>query len=289
MLLITGGSGFVGHNLARYFAPRRRTVSTYFTHQPLSSQGPAIHLDVTDGGMVSSVFNRERPEVVIHAAGNKNVKFCEQHPDLAHAVNAAGTQNVARACREIGATLIYVSTDLVFSSQEGNYREDDLPKPTLAYGQSKLDGEKFAVEEWDQVAICRSGGIYGRDSPLLKWVTEEINAGKTVDCFTDIFNTPTYVYNFAEMIESILEKKLFGRFHTVGRERVSRFQFFLEYAKTFDLNVNLVAPVSSAETRDLLLLQPDSSLSSERTAKKLEMKFNSVSEGFRRLRDDGGA
>ena len=110
-----------------------------------------------------------------------------------------------------------------------------------------------------------------------------------MDGFTDIFNTPTYVDNFAEMIESILEKKLFGRFHTVGRERVSRFQFFLEYAKAFDLNVNLVAPVSAAETKDLLLLQPDSSLSSEQTAKKLQISFNSVSEGFRRLRDDGGA
>ena len=156
MLLITGGSGFVGHNLARYFASRRRTVTTYFTHQPLSPQGRAVHLDVTDAEMVASVFTRERPSVVIHAAGNKNVKFCEQHPDLAHAINAAGTQNVARACRQIGAGLIYVSTDLVFSSREGNYREDDLPQPTLAYGQSKMDGEILALEEWDQVAICRA-------------------------------------------------------------------------------------------------------------------------------------
>ena len=108
MLLITGGSGFVGQNLARYFAPRRQTVTTYFTHPPPASVDRSIQLDIRDAEAVFALFERERPEAVIHAAGNKNLKFCEEQPDEAFRVNAGGTQNVARACRRVGAKLIYL-------------------------------------------------------------------------------------------------------------------------------------------------------------------------------------
>ena len=153
-----------------------------------------------------ALFDQVRPAAVIHAAGNKNLKFCEDQPDEAFRVNAGGTQNVARACRRVGAKLIYLSTDLVFSCVEGNYQEHDVPEPTLAYGKSKLLGEKFALEKLDQVAVCRSGGIYGKGSPLLQWFAGEIKAGQTVECFTDVFNTPTYVDNLGEMMETVLEK-----------------------------------------------------------------------------------
>ncbi|MEO7971053.1 MAG: SDR family oxidoreductase [bacterium] len=288
MLLITGGSGFVGQNLARYFGPRRRTVTTYFTHPPSASAERSIQLDIRDANTVFSAFDRERPEVVIHAAGNKNLKLCEDNPDEAYQVNAAGTQNVARACRRVGARLIYLSTDLVFSCVEGNYKESDLPEPALAYGRSKLLGESFALAESDQVAVCRSGGIYGKGSPLLKWFVSEIEAGKTVECFTDVFNTPTYVDNLGEMMETILEQHLAGVFHTVGRERVSRFEFFRAYAETLGLNASLLTPVSFKGLKDTLLLQADSSLAIAETAKKLRLTFNSVSEGFRRLQESGG-
>ncbi|MDQ2974414.1 MAG: SDR family oxidoreductase [Acidobacteriota bacterium] len=288
MLLITGGSGFVGQNLARYFAPRRQTVTTYFTHPPPASAERSIHLDIRDAEAMFSIFDQVRPAAVIHAAGNKNLRFCEEQPDEAFRVNAGGTQNVARACRRVGAKLIYLSTDLVFSCVEGNYQEHDVPEPTLAYGKSKLLGEKFALEKLDQVAVCRSGGIYGKGSPLLQWFVGEIEAGQTVECFTDVFNTPTYVDNLGEMMETVLEKQLVGVFHTVGRERVSRFEFFRAYAETLGLDVSLLSPVSFKDLKDTLLLQPDSSLAIAETAKKLRLTFNSVGEGFTRLQESGG-
>ena len=106
-----------------------------------------------------------------------------------------------------------------------------MPQPSLAYGRSKLQGERFAREELNDVAICRSGGIYGKGSPLLGWLSAELDAGRTVDCFVDVFNTPTYAENLGEMMETIIRKRLTGVFHTVGRERVSRFEFFKSYAR----------------------------------------------------------
>lgn len=184
--------------------------------------------------------------------------------------------------------MIYLSTDLVFSSVRGNYKEDELPQPTLAYGRSKLEGEKLAVKELDNVAVCRSGGIYGKGSPLLSWLSTEINARRTVDCFVDVFNTPTYVENLAEMMQAILNKQLSGMFHTVGRERVSRLEFFRSYADTFGLDASLLSPISITGMKDRLFLQPDSSLSAEQTSKQLGVTFNSLNEGFARLKASGG-
>ncbi|MCA1628891.1 MAG: SDR family oxidoreductase [Acidobacteria bacterium] len=289
MLLITGGSGFVGQNLAGYFGPRRQTVATYLTHAPVdTASAQSVRLDVRDAEAVFSVFERVLPEVVIHAAGNKNLVFCEEHPDEAHRINALGTRNVARACREFGASMIYLSTDLVFGCVEGGYREDDVPRPALAYGRSKLEGERLALEELNDLAVCRSGGIFGRDSPLLKWLSAEVEAGRSVECFVDVFNTPTYVENLAEMMDAVIRKRLVGVYHTVGRERVSRFEFFRSYADTFGLDASLLSPVSSAGLKEKLLLQPDASLSAERTAERLGVAFNSVAEGFVRLKASGG-
>lgn len=288
-LLITGGSGFVGQNLAEFFGARRAVVATYLTRPEVPAPAAqSIQLDIRDPEAVLSAFERARPEAVIHAAGNKNVRFCEDHPGEAHRINALGTRHVARACRVFGARMIYVSTDLVFRCTTGGYREDESPEPTLAYGRSKLEGERLAREELEDVAVCRSGGIYGQGSPLLRWLAAEIEAGRRVECFVDVFNTPTYVENLAEMIEAVIEKRLAGVFHTAGRERVSRFEFFRSYADTFGLDVNSLSPVSAGGLTEKLLLRPDSSLSVEQTSERLGIAFNSVGEGFRRLKARGG-
>ncbi|HYU97747.1 MAG TPA: hypothetical protein VE977_02920, partial [Pyrinomonadaceae bacterium] len=73
-----------------------------------------------------------------------------------------------------------------------------------------------------------------------------------------------------------------------GRERVSRFEFFQSYAGTFGLDKDLLSPVSMAQMKDKLFLQPDSSLSVDRTAKRLGIAFDSIAEGFGRLKAGGG-
>ncbi len=133
-----------------------------------------------------------------------------------------------------------------------------------------------------------AGGIYGKSSPLLRWLSTELEAGHGVDCFTDVINTPTYVENLAEMMEDILRKGLHGIFHTVGRESTSRFEFFQTYAKTFGLSSDLLQPIEASADRAKMLLLPNSSLSIDQTRTKFEVPFNSVSEGFARLQAQGG-
>lgn len=289
-LLITGGSGFVGQNLADFFAPRCTVVTTYLnSHAPHDSHAQTIQLDVRDSEATLDALARVVPDVVIHAAGNKNVRFCEENPEEAYRVNAEGTRNVARACRDVGAKLLYLSTDLVFRGVDGNYKEADVPRPASVYGASKLEGERLALEELgDEAAVCRSGGIYGRRSPLLNWLAAELGAGRVVDCFVDVFNTPTYAENLAEMFEAVISKRLAGVFHTAGRERVSRFDFFRSYARAFGLDLGLLSPASREGREAGAFLQPDASLSTEQTAGRLGVRVDSVEEGFARLKALGG-
>ncbi|HSS21913.1 MAG TPA: SDR family oxidoreductase [Pyrinomonadaceae bacterium] len=286
-LLITGGSGFVGKNLAGFFSPRYSVATTFFQH-PGGPAADSLHLDIRNPDAVLEVFGRVAPTTVIHAAGQKNVRFCEEDPAEAHRINALGTQNVARACREVGAHLIYISTDLVFAGVRGNYEEDEVPKPNLVYGRSKLEGERLAREELPSVAVCRSGGIYGLGSPLLSWFTKEIDAGRSVECLVDVFNTPTYAPNLGEMTEVVMRRRLSGIFHTVGSQRVSRFDLFSSYANSRGIDPSLLKQVSLTQMKESLWLQPDSSLSSEKTTGQLGIHFDSVDEGFARLKAEGG-
>ncbi len=290
-LLITGGSGFVGRNLAEFFAPRCAVVTTHLSRQPasLASNAQSVRLDVRDAEQTLSVVERVSPDVLIHAAGNKDVRFCEEHTEEAYRVNAEGARNVARACRRVGAKMVYLSTDLVFAGVEGNYKEGDAARPASVYGKSKLEGERLALEEsGDDAAVCRSGGIYGRRSPLLSWLAAELGAGRAVECFVDVFNTPTYAENLAEMLEAVITKRLSGVFHTAGRERVSRSDFFRSYARAFGLELDLLSPASREGRAAGAFLQPDASLSTEQTSERLGVKFASVDEGFARLKARGG-
>jgi dTDP-4-dehydrorhamnose reductase len=290
-LLITGGSGFVGQNLAEFFAPLCTVVTTYLSHPhaSLDSNAHTVRLDVRDADETLDVVERISPDVLIHAAGNKDVRFCEEHPGEAYRVNAEGARNVARACRRVGARMVYLSTDLVFAGVEGNYKEGDDARPASVYGKSKLEGERLALEEsGGEAAVCRSGGIYGRRSPLLSWLAAELGAGRVVECFVDVFNTPTYAENLAEMLEAVIAKRLTGVFHTAGRERVSRFDFFRSYARAFGLDLRLLSPASREGRAAGALLQPDASLSTEQTSDALGVKFDSVDEGFARLKARGG-
>ncbi|MBC2745005.1 MAG: sugar nucleotide-binding protein, partial [Desulfosarcina sp.] len=218
----------------------------------------------------------------------RNVKFCEEHPDEANCTNAEGTGNVARACARIGAKLIYLSTDVVFSSTKGHYHEYDIPHSSLAYGRSKYRGETLAIQEMENIAICRSAGVYGKGSPLLHWFAGEIEKGKEVECFLDVFNTPTFAINLGEMLKQIIDCDLTGIFHTVGRQRMNRYDFFSLFANAFNLDIDKIKPVNAGERRRELMLMPDSSLSSKYTIERLAINANSPAEGFLRLKATGG-
>ncbi len=118
--------------------------------------------DIGEEAAVGRAFRELRPEFVFHLAAFTDVDGCEANPPMAEQVNPLGTRNVARACAEIGAGLLYVSTDYVFDGR-GNrpYREDDCPNPFSVYGLTKLRGERYVQALVARHMIVRSSWLYG--------------------------------------------------------------------------------------------------------------------------------
>jgi len=173
----------------------------------------------------------------------KDVSYCENNPKQAWEINVEGTKRIAKICKDLGVTLIYLSSDYIFEGVRGWYKEEDEPNPQTCYGKTKLAGEKVIQEILVNYIICRTGGVYGYKDDFIDLVITTIRKGEKLKAFSNIFNTPTYLPNLAENILKILKSRFNGIFHLVGNERVSRFDFAKKIAEKFKMDTNLIIPI----------------------------------------------
>jgi dTDP-4-dehydrorhamnose reductase len=151
-ILVTGSEGQLGSELVRALSRAGRSV--------VGVDLPEFDLTMPDAA--GEVIRRVRPSLVLHTAAYTNVDGAESEPDVAWQVNAEGTRAVAAACRQIGARLVYFSTDYVFDGTRGTaYTEDDRPSPLSVYGKSKLGGEEAAALGVENHLIIRTAWLYG--------------------------------------------------------------------------------------------------------------------------------
>ena len=141
-LLITGGSGFLGWNLARQAAKSYDVSFTYGRHPVAIPHCREYHLDLHDHHQIEDVIKDIAPDAIIHTAALANADVCEKRRTVAYDVNVAATERIAQCAEDLNCRLVYISTDLVFDGQRGNYAEQDRPNPLNYYAQSKLLGEK---------------------------------------------------------------------------------------------------------------------------------------------------
>jgi len=253
-ILITGGSGLLGSNIARIAARDFEVYATYSSHP---SQIPACHfmpLDIRDRQQVLSLLKNIKPAVVIHTAGLVNVDYCEEHEEEARLINVDGTETITLAAKEIGAKLIFISTDSVFDGEKGMYTEADTPHPLTVYARTKLEAEQ-RVQKWLPDSIVARTVFYGwslhSKQNLAEWVVNSLRAGREISMWTDAYFTPMLANNLAEVLLEMSRRNLSGIYHVAGSERCSKYAFGQEVARVFGLDEKLVKPavISSAELR----------------------------------------
>jgi dTDP-4-dehydrorhamnose reductase len=155
-----------------------------------------------------------------------DVDECELHPDSAHRVNAAGTENVALACRETKCALLYVSTGHVFNGRSTRpYTEDDLPDPINAYGRTKYEGEQFVREHVERHYIIRACWVYGKgDRKFISSFVERAQTQDSVAVVVDKAGSPTWSRDLAEAVVSLAESDRFGTYHVANAGVATRFE-----------------------------------------------------------------
>jgi dTDP-4-dehydrorhamnose reductase len=190
--LVTGAQGQLGLEL-QATAPAGWTVVACGSSE----------LDVTDAATVRRVILRERPTVVIHAAGYTAVDAAETEADRAEAVNARGTAHVAEAVREGGARLVHVSTDFVFDGAQGRpYRPADRPNPLGVYGRTKLEAERVVARVLERRGlIVRTAWVYsGHRRNFVQTMLRLLRERDEVGVVCDQIGTPTWARSLAEAL-----------------------------------------------------------------------------------------
>ena len=150
-VLITGAQGQVGQELIR-LAPADFTIMGFGSNE----------LDISNPEQVVSQISELKPQLIINAAAYTAVDKAETDSERAYAVNAKGAENLATAATKLGAPLLHISTDYVFSGDASKpYKETDQTNPTGIYGSSKLAGEQAVAEHCAQHIIMRTSWVFG--------------------------------------------------------------------------------------------------------------------------------
>lgn len=183
--------------------------------------------DIRDGPAIRRAIGEFAPEVVVHCAAMTHVDGCERDPDAAYRINGLGTQNVALACQDVGAAMVYVSTNEVFDGRASQpYLEWDPPNPVGAYGRSKLAGERFTQMLLTRFYIVRTAWLYARGgNNFVSKILRAADERGELSVVTDEVSSPTYAPDLAEAIARLIQTRHYGLYHFTNEGICSRFAF----------------------------------------------------------------
>ncbi len=244
-ILVTGAAGQLGREIVEAAIAAKHDVSGLSRAQ----------LDVTDAKAVHAAVARERPNVIVHAAAWTAVDACEGDRDKAFLSNGTATHHVVRAAREVGAQVIYLSTDYVFDGMKPTpYVETDTPHPQSVYGASKLAGEQAVDLSLDTVVrIAWVCGYYGAN--MVKTILRIAAQQETLTFVDDQIGNPTMADDAARMIVQLAGEQRRGTWHVTNQGVVSWYEFTREVMLAAGLDPARVRPV---KTRDLVPPRPAS-------------------------------
>ena len=239
MILLTGGNGQLGTELRHLLDEKGvKYVST-----------DAKEMDITDAQATMDYITNLKPTVIYHCAAYTAVDKAEDEgKELDEKINVDGTRNVALAAKEVGATLVYISTDYVFDGKlkDGEYAVDAPINPLNEYGRTKALGEKAVQEIMEDYYIIRTSWVFGKYGHNFVFTMQKL--AETRDELTivnDQFGRPTWTRTLAEFMYFVIDQKApFGIYHLSNDNACSWYEFAKEILKDKDVKV---LPVTSEQ------------------------------------------
>lgn len=259
-VFVTGVTGQLGHDVMnRLYELGYEPIGSGYSEEYVGIQEdsyvsrlPYISLDITNSSNVKTIISEINPYAVIHCAAWNAVDLAEDKAkkNWVKATNEDGTRYIAEVCKQIGAKMVYISTDYVFDGQgEEPWNADSAGGNALnVYGQTKLGGELAVSEILEKYFIVRTSWAYGINGN--NFVKTMLNIGEksdTVRVIDDQIGTPTYMKDLARLVVEMISTEKYGHYNATNEGGyISWYEFANEIFKQSNLAIN-VLPVSTKD------------------------------------------
>jgi dTDP-4-dehydrorhamnose reductase len=266
-ILITGGSGLFAVNSAIELRGVHK-ITLGLHKKNINLKGiDAEFIDFQTADSISSLFEKVRPDVVIHAAGITSVELCETNPKAAHHVNVELAIKIAEACKSFNVKLVYISTDHLFSGNMPLVDELQAHDPKNVYAKTKSEAESTILKV-DGSAIAVRTNFYGWGTTYRKsfsdFIINELRNKRTISLFKDVYYTPILIFSLINTIMTLIELDAKGIFNVVSNRRLSKYEFGIKLANKFNLDTSLIEKGRLNDNLKLVDRPHDMSLSNEK-------------------------
>ena len=236
--LVTGVKGQLGHDVMEELALRGH-----------EGEGVDVEeMDITDEVAVDRVIRQAKADGVIHCAAYTAVDKAEDEPEICTKVNAQGTENIAKVCKELDLPMMYISTDYVFGGEgERPWEPQDPCDPLNVYGQSKYLGELAVQKYLKRYYIVRIAWVFGvSGNNFIKAMLNKAKTTQKVSVVSDQVGSPTYTRDLAVLLVDMMETDRYGIYHATNEGICNWYEFAKEIFRQAGADVK-VNPVSSDE------------------------------------------
>jgi dTDP-4-dehydrorhamnose reductase len=289
-VLVTGVGGQLGHDVMNELAKRgyegvgsdiAPAYSGVADGSAVTTM-PYVPMDITNAAAVAETIKSVKPDVIVHCAAWTAVDLAEDEDKKAKvfAINAEGTENIARVAKEIDAKMVYISTDYVFNGRGTSPWKPDCKdyEPLNVYGESKLKGELAVSGTLEKYFIVRIAWVFGLNGKnFIKTMLSLADRGlKELNVVSDQIGSPTYTYDLSKLMCDMMTSTKYGIYHATNEGYTSWAEFANFIFKTANLEMK-VNPVTTDEYKKLVPNQADRPLNSRLSKTSLDQA------GFKRL------
>jgi dTDP-4-dehydrorhamnose reductase len=236
-LLITGAAGVAGYNAFHYFRKRfPGQVIGLRPHQTFRLNGDGIlAMDADEAGEMRELFREYRFRSVLNCVGNCALKSCELDPEMARRLNVITAEVLVENVRPLGARLVHLSSDLVFSGSKaqgreslGAYIESDPTDPVTVYGKTMVQAEEIISQAVPAAATLRislpMGPSFNKHAGAIDWIDSRFRHGRPATLYFDEVRSATYCDDLNRVFERMLHNDSRGLYHCGGPRPITLYQ-----------------------------------------------------------------
>lgn len=284
-VLILGGSGLLGTNLACYLRVHNNII--------LGMHKRVVDLPGCQSLVIQNIKSdllhiivKKNIQVVINTIGLTSVEKCEENPQLSYEINVEAVKMITEVCEIASINLIQISTDHLYSSEKKLlHNENSEVSPINTYGKHKLEGEK-PVLMFEKGCVLRTN-FFGIGSTYRKsfsdFILDKLKNEENISLFKDVFYTPVSTRTISNVIIQIINNDLVGLFNISCNELITKLEFGVLLAKKFKLNDSLIDSISITSKKNLVLRPHQMGLDNSKLRKVLpniDLSLDTIIEEF---------